>query len=116
MPTRSVTVMCLIQLILLLMAWVLSSKLVRVGLEHSEAFLQSRDVSGLVHFRDFGLVALIIPVIIATVCTRLTKLHRDIAILGSDGFGLAIISTLAVAFFSSSVVIASMKVAFFPGK
>jgi hypothetical protein len=89
--------MCLIQVVLLMFAWVLASKFVRIGLEHQEHYAQT--FPWLVRFRDYGLMLLVFPIIISAVCTRLTLTHRDITILDSGGLGLAIISTVAVAFF-----------------
>ncbi len=114
MPTRDVTIMCLVQVVLLVLAWMLTSKFVRFA--ERTAFLdfhasEIREARMLFWFRNYGLFLLLEPVLIAYFCAKLAKPHRDIVMVGPDGAGLAIVSTVIIAGFSGYVVLPAMSLA-----
>ena len=55
-----------------------------------------------VHHYIFWL--LLIPILMCVVCGRLTRTHRDIAILGQNGFWLAVIVTVVVVVFGAFII------------
>ena len=57
----------------------------------------------MVNLRRWSSVLLMVPVGIAVLCAWLARTDRGIAVLGPDGVLLAIISTLAIAWYSFQV-------------
>ena len=115
MPTRAVTIMCLVQVVFLVLAWMLTSKFVRFAERTEDQFYHAiediRQARMLFWFRSYGLLLLLAPVLIAYFCARLAETHRDIALVGADGTTLAIASTVVIALFSGYVVMSAMSLA-----
>ena len=98
MPTRAVTIMCLVQVVFLVLAWMLTSKFVRIVERFNDGLRREFDPTTL-WFRNYGILLLLAPIVIAYFCSKLSETHRDIALVGEDGTRLAIASTLIVALF-----------------
>lgn len=101
MPPRIISVLCLIQVMALLgcllaVSWFLKTheKLHGVWVLNTDWGLE------MVNLRRWSSVLLMVPVGIAILCSWLARVDRDIAVLGPDGVLLAIISTLAIAWYS----------------
>jgi hypothetical protein len=112
MPTRTVTVLCLIQMLALVGAALLVAKLA-----HFPGGTEDFDwtgYNGLWFFRRFSLLFLLIPLVVAIICARLTVTHRDIAMLGPDGFYFAVVATILVVILCLRMTSAAMSLALDP--
>jgi hypothetical protein len=118
MPTRAVTIMCLVQIGLLVLAWMLTSKFTHMAeraWETLDRFHTPRLFKWLCGYRTWGLSLLTVPVAVAVFCTRLTATHRGIAIVGEGGFRCGLMATLCVMAFAIFVIWTSFNYAFSPG-
>lgn len=108
--------MCLVQVGLLVLAWMLTSKFVRFAERTEDIYFKAyeiREARMLFWFRNYGLLLLLAPVLIAYFCSKLADTHRDIAFVGANGTGLANFSTVIIAGFSGYVVLSAMRLAFY---
>ena len=113
MPTRAVTILCLAQVLFLVLAWMLTSKFLRIAERFHDGFSRKFYPTTL-WFRDYGLLLLLAPVAVAYFCVKLSETHRDIALVGEDGTRLAIASTVIVALYSAYVALSAFGSAFNP--
>ena len=117
MPTRAVTIMCLVQVGLLVLAWMLTSKFVRIAERTWEADgyfwgFETPMFQWLRGYRGWGLWLLAVPVTVALLCTLLSKNHRDIAIVSEGGFRLGVFVTILAVVFTVFVIWVSAQYAF----
>ena len=114
MPTRAVTIMCLVQVGLLVTAWLLTSKFTRMAesaWEKLDRFHTPRLFEWLCGYREWGPLLLAVPVTVALSCAWLSSTHRDIAIVGRGGFWIALLSSLLVTAFAIFVTGCAVKYA-----
>jgi hypothetical protein len=114
MPTRAVTIMCLVQIVFLVLAWMLSAKFTGLIEKFGQGGIEGVPPA-LIRFRTYGLLLLTVPLGVAVLCTILTRSYRDIAILGNGGFYLALVSTILMAGFAALVTYVAYHNAFVPG-
>ncbi len=115
MPTRAVTILCLVQVVFLVLAWMLTSKFLRFAERTAWLDYQSfaiREARLLFWFRNYGLWLLAVPVTVALLCTLLSKNHRDIAIVSEGGFRLGVFVTILAVVFTVFVIWVSAQYAF----
>jgi hypothetical protein len=113
MPTRAVTIMGLLQVMALLGCYLLVSGFLRTwekGLDANglEELHRTGWYGRMSFVRSFTWLLFGIPLGMAILCVRLTRTHRDMALLGRDGILLAAAVTIAVVIYVTvSVVSAS---------
>lgn len=119
MPTRAVTILCLVQVATLVVAWVLTSRFVRVAERVWEAddYFWGFDTPlfrWLQRYRDWGVALILFPAALTALCARLTTCHRELAILGEGGFRIVLIATVCCLGFAAFVIWGSFQCAFGP--
>ncbi len=105
MPTRTVTVMCLIQVLLIVICYLAASANLRTYEKlldsHGLGILQNtRWYVWMAAVRRFVWLMLLIPVGTAVLCARLTQTYREMALLREGGFGLALLITTVIVVFA----------------
>lgn len=99
MPTRAVTILSLVQIFLLIVTWMLATKF--TGLLEQYASGGPESVPDFLRqLRAYGLFLLAAPLGVALLCTKLTRTHRNIAVLGRGGLYPALLATVVVAGFA----------------
>jgi hypothetical protein len=99
MPTRVLSILCLLQFLVIGAAYLACSWGVKVAEQKypDDWFMQSGWGQMVWLVRSFILLWLLIPIAVAWVCARAAKSHRDIAWIGPDGLWLAVAVTILVA-------------------
>jgi len=104
--------MCLIQVFALTGCYLMAAAWLR-ALEKSTDdldWLQNTRWFGQLSFvRSFIWLLLLIPIANAVVCTRCTHTHRDFALLGQDGFWLAVAVTVVVAIYAMGTMLTAFQ-------
>ena len=112
MPTRAVTILCLIQVFALTACYLMAAAWLRAiekvtedpdWLQHTRWFGQMSFV------RSFIWLLLLIPIANAVVCAKYTRTHRDMALLGQDGFWLAVAVTVVVAIYAIATILTAFQ-------
>lgn len=112
MPTRAVTVMCLIQVFALTACYLMAAAWLR-GWEKATDDLdwlqRTRWFEKMSFVHSFIWLLLLIPIANAVVCAICTRTHRDMALLGQDGFWLAVAVTVVVAIYAMTTILAAFQ-------
>lgn len=112
MPTRTVTILCLIQVFALTACYLMAAAWLRVAEKstHHSDWLQHTDwFSQMSFIRSFIWLLLFIPIANAVVCAKCTRTHRDMALLGQDGFWLAVVVTVVVAIYAMATILTAFQ-------
>lgn len=119
MPPRAISIMYLVQVLLLSLAWLLTARFVKTA-EVSWETVGVGIINDIPFFRwlksytGWGLLLLLVPLAAAIVCTRLSCAHREQALVGPGGFRLCLVITLITTTFAVFVVWNAFKFAFSP--
>ncbi len=112
MPTRAVTILCLIQVFALTACYLMAAAWLRAWEKstHDLDWLQDTHWFGKMSFvRSFIWLLLLIPIANAVVCAKCTRTHRDMALLGQDGFWLAVGVTVVVAIYAMATILTAFQ-------
>lgn len=109
MPTRAVTVMGLIQVLALCVCYLLASAYLKSWEKqyagtYPDWLRTEPEYKWLAFVHGYIFVLLLIPVAMGVACGRLTRTHRDIAMLGQDGFWLAVTLTVVTIVFAAYTI------------
>ena len=112
MPTRIVTILCLIQVFALAACYLMAAAWLRAAeksTHHSDWLQHTHWFSQMSFVRSFIWLLLLIPIANAVVCAKCTRTHRDIALLGQDGFWLAVVVTVVVAIYAMATILTAFQ-------
>jgi len=111
MPPRTISFLCLLQVLGLLGAglfanWLLKGFELSYGIGEVTASDWGNRMKAM---RSWGLILFLVPAATAFFCARLAKTYRDIPVIGPDGLWLAILVTVGILWFCSSVMFTAMS-------
>ena len=117
MPPRAVSILCLLQVLLLSLAWLLTSRFIGTA-EKSWGdlvpLIEMPMFRWLHAYSTWGLLLLLIPVGLALLCAKLSSTHQEMALVSGGGFRVCVTVTLLSAFFGVFTVWNAFQLAFRP--
>jgi hypothetical protein len=105
MPTRAVTILCLLQVLALTGCYLCVNWLTRIAEKQPgwEAVINTSWGAWMSFVRNWILLILLAPIGVAVLCTKLSEVYRSVVLVGAGGVRLAFLATLVVALFSLNI-------------